>query len=108
MSATPPSSLEGSQAPSPFEVLWERYKSLIVTIIAAILLALVGNYFWKVSEQKAIDEKWSKFAASIGISDSYVDFSKIYVPLTQCSDRGHVRSQPQKMGLSSDSRGSPA
>ena len=82
MSATPPSSLEGSQAPSPFEVLWERYKSLIVTIIAAILLALVGNYFWKVSEQKAIDEKWSNFAASIGISDSYVDFSKIYVPLT--------------------------
>ena len=82
MSATPPSSLEGTQAPSPFEVLWERYKSLIVTVIAAILLALVGNYFWKYSEQKAIDEKWSAFSASIGIADSYVDFSKIYVPLT--------------------------
>jgi cyclophilin family peptidyl-prolyl cis-trans isomerase len=82
MSATPPSSLEGTQAPSPFEVLWERYKSLILTVIAAILLALVGNYFWKYSEQKAIDEKWSAFSASIGISDSYVDFSKIYVPLT--------------------------
>ena len=82
MSATPPSSLDGTQAPSPFEVLWERYKSLILTIIAAILLALVGNYFWKVSEQRAIDEKWSSFAAKIGISDSYVDYSKIFVPLT--------------------------
>ena len=51
MSATPPSSLEGTQTPSPFEVLWERYKSLITTIIAAILLALVGNYAWKYFEQ---------------------------------------------------------
>ena len=72
MSATPPSSLEGSQAPSPFEVAWERYKSLIVTIVAAILLALVGNYLWTTYEQKGIDEKWSQFAASMGIDLSLI------------------------------------
>ena len=82
MSATPPSNLDGTQAPSPFEVLWERYKSLIMTIIAAILLALIGNYALKAMDQKAVDEKWTNFSASIGIADSYVDFAKANESLT--------------------------
>ncbi len=82
MSATPPSNLQGTETPSPFEVLWERYKSLIMTIIAAILIALVGNYAWKTMDQKAVDEKWSKFSANIGIADTYVDFAKANESLT--------------------------
>jgi cyclophilin family peptidyl-prolyl cis-trans isomerase len=82
MSATPPSTLEGTQTPSPFEVLWERYKSLVMVIIGAILLALVGNYAWKTMSQQAIDEKWSAFAASMGMDDNYIDFAKAYEPVT--------------------------
>lgn len=82
MSATPPSTLEGTQAPSPFEVLWERYKSLVMVIIGAILLALVGNFAWKKLDQQAIDDKWTAFAVSMGIEGNYTDFAKVYEPVT--------------------------
>lgn len=104
MSATPPSSLEGSQAPSPFEVAWERYKSLIVTIVAAILLALVGNYLWTTYEQKGIDEKWSKFAASMGIDGTYVDFAKAYEPATTALEEVEYSSLEASLGSADDSQ----
>ncbi|MFK7739451.1 MAG: peptidylprolyl isomerase [Planctomycetota bacterium] len=72
MSATPPpTTLEGTQTPSPFEVLWDRYKSLILVVIGAILLALVGNYAWKYFQQKEVDEKWASYAASLGLRKAY-------------------------------------
>ena len=104
MSATPPSSLEGTQTPSPFEVLWERYKSLITTIIAAILLALVGNYAWQYFEQKGIDEKWSKFAVNLGISDTYVDYAKAYEPLTTALADIELSSLEAGLGKAEDSQ----
>ncbi|MGK0299159.1 MAG: cyclophilin family peptidyl-prolyl cis-trans isomerase [Planctomycetota bacterium] len=73
MSATPPATLEGTEAPNPFEVLWDRYKSLIVTVVTAILLALIGNTVWTYMEQDAVSEEWSKFTVSIGLGESYVD-----------------------------------
>ena len=104
MSATPPSSLEGSQAPSPFEVAWERYKSLIVTIVAAILLALVGNYLWTTYEQKGIDEKWSKFAASIGIEGTYTDFAKVYEPAATALEEIEYSSLEGSLASADDSQ----
>jgi cyclophilin family peptidyl-prolyl cis-trans isomerase len=104
MSATPPSSLEGTQSPSPFEVLWERYKSLITTIIAAILLALVGNYAWKYYEQTGIDKKWSTFAVNIGISDTYVDYSKAYEPLSTALEGIELASLEAGLGTAEDSQ----
>ena len=83
MSATPPSNLVGTQSPGSFEVLWERYKSLIMTIIAALLLALVGNYAWQYSEQKAVDEKWSEFSANLGLEETYTDSSALFKPMDE-------------------------
>ena len=83
MSATPPSNLVGTQSPSSFEVLWERYKSLIMTIIAALLLALVGNYAWQYSDQKALDEKWSQFNVSIGLEETYTETSALFKPMDE-------------------------
>ncbi len=73
MSATPPPTIEGTEAPNPFEVLWDRYKSLIVTIITAILLALIGNTVWTYMEQDALSEKWSGFNVNIGLESFYID-----------------------------------
>ena len=73
MSATPPSALQGTETPNPFEVLWDRYKSLILTVVTAILLALVGNTVWTYWQQSAVSEKWSGFAASLGMESFYVD-----------------------------------
>jgi cyclophilin family peptidyl-prolyl cis-trans isomerase len=73
MSATPPSTLEGTEAPNPFEVLWERYRSLILTVITAVLLALVGNSLWTYMQKEAVSENWSQFSASLGMEAFYAD-----------------------------------
>jgi len=76
MSATPPSTIQGTETPSPFEVLWDRYRTLIIVVIAAILLAVVGNALWTRMEQGKRDEKWSAFNASIGVTGAYTDIAK--------------------------------
>ena len=86
MSATPPSNLEGTQSPSPFEVLWDRYKSLIVIVVGAVVLALVGQYAMRRMDQQATDEKWSKFSASIGLEGVYTDSSKANEPVNETLD----------------------
>lgn len=86
MSATPPSNLEGSQSPSPFEVLWDRYKSLIIIVVSAILLALVGQYAMRRLDQQETDEKWSKFSANIGLQGAYTDPSKANEPVNETLD----------------------
>jgi hypothetical protein len=73
MSATPTRSLEGTHAPSPFELLWERYRSLILTIIAAAFAALLIHYGVRYYNQTQVDKTWTSFAVSIGIDDIYTD-----------------------------------
>lgn len=76
MSATPPSTLEGTETPNPFEVLWDRYRSLIIVIVSAVLLAVAGKAVWTQIDQGKQSEKWSKFVASIGLSETYTDITK--------------------------------
>ena len=83
MSATPPPNLEGTQSPSPFEVLWDRYKSLIVIVVGAILVALVGQYALQRVDQQAVDESWSKFSVSIGLEGVYTDIAKFSEPVNK-------------------------
>lgn len=84
MSATPPSALEGTHAPSPFEVLWDRYRSLILTVVGAVLLALVGNYVWQYLDQQATDERWSTFVASLDMEKTYTDPKHSADSLIEC------------------------
>lgn len=83
MSATPPAALEGTETPNPFEVLWDRYKSLIITVVTAVLLALIGNTVWTYMEQDAVSEEWSGFATSIGMDGSYTDVANAGKGLTE-------------------------
>ncbi len=73
MSATPTPTLEGTQSPSQVEMLWERYRSLAYTIIAAVVIALGVNYLLKEMDRKKVDANWSAFAATVGMDDAYAD-----------------------------------
>ncbi|MEZ6036843.1 MAG: peptidylprolyl isomerase [Planctomycetota bacterium] len=75
--------MEGTHAPSPFEMLWDRYRSLIITVVGAVLLALVGNQGWRIYSQSQVDAKWSTFAVSLGMATSYTDVSKAYDSLAE-------------------------
>jgi cyclophilin family peptidyl-prolyl cis-trans isomerase len=79
MSAQPPPALEGTQAPSQIEFLWERYRPLAWTILAAVLVALAGNYGWKYFQQKATDTTWSAFSAETGLDEAYTKEQREYV-----------------------------
>ncbi|HHN74800.1 MAG TPA: hypothetical protein ENK10_06175 [Acidobacteria bacterium] len=104
MSANPSSALEGTQSPSPFEVLWDRYRSLILTVVGAILLALVGNYAWQYLEQKGIDERWSKFAATIGLDESYVDSAKAFDSIEEALEDVELSDLESALGSVDDAQ----
>lgn len=76
MSANPTRTLEGTQAPAPFELLWERYRSLILTVAGAALAALLIHYGVRYFNQKAENQKWSAFVASLNAADLYTDVDK--------------------------------
>jgi cyclophilin family peptidyl-prolyl cis-trans isomerase len=104
MSATPPSSLEGTETPNPFEILWERYKSLILVVVTAVLLALIGNTVWTYMEQDAVSNEWSKFTLSIGLGESYVDVSKSLDSLSDALKDMELADLEEQVGNSNDAQ----
>src|SRR5262245_47783777 len=74
MSATPTPNLEGTQAPSQVEMLWERYRSLAYVIVAGVIVALGANYAWKYFKQKEVDAQWSTFATALDLPTAYTDY----------------------------------
>lgn len=78
MSATPTPNLEGTQAPSQVEMLWERYRSLAYTIVAAVVVALGVNYLLKYYKQKDVDSSWSSFAVVLGLPAGYTDYDNLF------------------------------
>lgn len=82
MSAQPPPALEGTQAPSQIEFLWERYRPLAWTILAAILCALAINYGIKYFNQKAVDTTWSGFSTVVGLDETYTKEEQAFVQVS--------------------------
>jgi cyclophilin family peptidyl-prolyl cis-trans isomerase len=72
MSAQPPQALEGTQAPSQIEFLWERYRPWVWTVLAALALAMGGKYAWRYFKQKEVDASWSHLATTVGLDKGYV------------------------------------
>lgn len=70
MSAMPPT-VEGTQSPSQIEFFWERYKTLVWTIVLAVVAALGINYAVKYYSQSKADAKWSALSDTIGLRDAY-------------------------------------
>ncbi|MFY9344849.1 MAG: peptidylprolyl isomerase [Planctomycetota bacterium] len=76
MSATPTPSVEGTQAPSQIELLWDRYRSLVYVICLAVVGALGANYAIGYFKQKETDKIWTNVASSVGIDATYTDQTK--------------------------------
>lgn len=70
MSATPPT-IQGTESPNQIEFFWERYKTLIWTIVFAIVAAMGINYGIKYYKQTKVDSKWSALSVALGLRDSY-------------------------------------
>lgn len=83
MSATPSPSVQGTQAPSQIELLWERYRSLAYVLVAAVLGALAIHWAVGYFDQKKTDDTWNKVVASIGLEDAYVDQAKMDESVTE-------------------------
>jgi cyclophilin family peptidyl-prolyl cis-trans isomerase len=83
MSATPSPSVEGTQAPSQIELLWERYRSLAYVLVAAVLGALAINYGYNYYTQKEKDDTWGKVVTSIGLDTAYTDQAKADSSVTE-------------------------
>lgn len=74
MSATIPPQLEGTHAPNPIELVWERYRKLIWVVILAVFAALGVRYGWRYYNQLETDRKWGPaFATSLGLDSAYID-----------------------------------
>jgi len=96
--------MEGTHAPSPFEQLWDRYRSLIIVVITAVLLALAGQFAWKRYEQGKADEKWSSFHASLGMEVDYGDLAKVRETLVEKLDGVDVASLEKSLATADASQ----
>jgi|694.fasta_scaffold24734_6 cyclophilin family peptidyl-prolyl cis-trans isomerase len=83
MTSNPLPPTAATPAPNAIELLWERYKSLANVVILAIVAALGINYGLTYMARKEADQKWSQFAASVGLDRSYVDVSSASASLTE-------------------------
>jgi cyclophilin family peptidyl-prolyl cis-trans isomerase len=77
MSATPPQQLEGTQAPSQIEFLWERYRRHFNLVVTLGLCAVAGFYALKYYNQTQVDKRWTEFAVSIGLEKGYTDLGAV-------------------------------
>lgn len=82
MTATTPQPIQGTEAPNQIEYLYERYRGLFKWVIVLIIVGLGVNYFLKWQRQSEVNEKWSGFAASIGIEGCYTDKESAQKSLT--------------------------
>lgn len=83
MSATPPSTLEGTQAPSQIELLWDRYRTIVYGLVV-VAIGLVGVQ-WGLKEyrDRQRDASWSEFAVTLGMQASYTDSTKLLESLSE-------------------------
>ncbi len=83
MSAIPPTALEGTQAPSQIEQLWDRYRTLAYVLVAAIVGALGVDYGMTEYKRRQADSAWAEFTATLGMQATYTDQEKILQSVTE-------------------------
>lgn len=83
MSTTPPPTVQGTHAPSPIELVWERYKSLFYVVVLAIVGAVALHAGYNKYKQSQADALWTPFNATIGLEASYTDQAKAFEGLQE-------------------------
>jgi cyclophilin family peptidyl-prolyl cis-trans isomerase len=71
MTASIPQQLQGTQAPSQVEILWEKNRRTITLIAIALLVALGLNYVVRYFAQAKINKTWSAFAVTTHLDQGY-------------------------------------
>ena len=83
MSTTPPPTVPGTHAPSPIELVWERYKSLFYVVVLAVVGAVALHAGYNKYKQSQADGLWSPFNATVGLEASYTDQAKAFESLEE-------------------------
>jgi cyclophilin family peptidyl-prolyl cis-trans isomerase len=68
----PPKSIEGTEAPSHIEYLYERYRPLLKWLLVLLVLGIGGYELYKRMAQATQDGRWSSFVATVGMDGAYV------------------------------------
>lgn len=69
-----PSGLEGQiDSPSSLEMLWDKYKRLVLGGAIAVVAAIGVSYALEYMERRANDAKWSAIAERAGFASVYTD-----------------------------------
>ncbi len=59
------------QAPSAFELWWDKKRRTITTVVTVILLSVVAFYGWRFFQRSRLDATWSNFAQTAGLRAGY-------------------------------------
>lgn len=59
------------QAPSSFDLWWEKQRKSITTLMTIVLVCVLAYYGWKLYSRMRIDAAWSGFAVNSGLQAGY-------------------------------------
>lgn len=101
MSATPPQ-LEGTQAPSQIEFLWERYRKAFNLVLTLVLCVVAGFYVVKYMRQREVNAHWTQFSVNTGLDKVYTSSENVPMGLADSLDKLDL-AQLEKAAASADS-----
>ena len=81
MTTTTPQPMEGTQAPSQIEYLYERYRHLLKWLVVILVAGFAVHYGLKWQRQGTVDNSWTRFSVSIGLDGTYTNTDQ-FKPLT--------------------------
>jgi cyclophilin family peptidyl-prolyl cis-trans isomerase len=87
MTASIPQQLQGTQAPSTLEVLWEKNRRTIQLICVAILVALGLNYAVRYYAKAKTNKLWAEFATTTRLDVGYDNQELIKNQMAVLADR---------------------
>ncbi|HLU39625.1 MAG TPA: hypothetical protein VK081_09575, partial [Planctomycetota bacterium] len=55
------------QAPSAFDLWWEKQRKTVTTLFAVVIVGVLGYYGWQLVHRARVDSIWSEFAQQAGL-----------------------------------------
>ena len=104
MTATTPQPMEGSQAPSQIEFLYERYRPVLKWLLVLFVAGFATFYGLRWQRQNEINETWSGFAATIGLEDTYSSKEAVGKALADYLGERDLAALEQALATADDAR----
>jgi len=61
------------QAPSAFDLWWEKQRKTVTTLFAVVIVGVLGYYGWQLVHRARVDSIWSEFAQQAGLRAGYAE-----------------------------------